>query len=93
MEFDVFCLGGRVAGEGNRARALSASGVERDIDFPKLAKRGRWKALDLDDARPAAALQATGATLVRREERLSDPSADDGRLPGNRRGTSEPASR
>ncbi|HET9780717.1 MAG TPA: NAD(P)/FAD-dependent oxidoreductase [Candidatus Dormibacteraeota bacterium] len=58
--------------ESGRARTLAASRVEWDVDFPKISKRVLWMARDLDDARPAAALQATGATLVRGAGNLID---------------------
>jgi len=51
--------------EAGRARTLAASRVEWDVDFPKVSKRVLWMARDLDDSRPAAALEATGAKLVR----------------------------
>ncbi len=51
--------------EAGRARTLAASRVEWDIDFPKVSKRVLWMARDLDDTRPAAALEKTGARLVR----------------------------
>ena len=51
--------------EATRARTLAASRVEWDVDFPKVSKRVLWMARDLDDSRPAAALEATGAKLVR----------------------------
>jgi pyruvate/2-oxoglutarate dehydrogenase complex dihydrolipoamide dehydrogenase (E3) component len=59
--------------EAARARTLAASRVEWDLDFPKVSKRVYWMARDLDDTRPAAALEATGAKLVRGEGRLIDP--------------------
>jgi pyruvate/2-oxoglutarate dehydrogenase complex dihydrolipoamide dehydrogenase (E3) component len=46
--------------------------VEWELDFPKVSKRVLWMARDLDDTRPAAALQATGATLVRGSGKLTD---------------------
>src|SRR5437868_1622971 len=49
--------------EAGRARALAASRVDWDVDFPKVSKRVLWMARDLDDSRPAAALQAAGAKL------------------------------
>lgn len=58
--------------EADRARALAASCVEWTVDFPKVSKRVLWMARDLDDKRPAAAMKATGATLVRGEGRLTD---------------------
>jgi pyruvate/2-oxoglutarate dehydrogenase complex dihydrolipoamide dehydrogenase (E3) component len=51
--------------EAGRARTLAASRVEWDIDFPKVSRRVLWMARDLDDTRPAAALEKTGARLVR----------------------------
>jgi pyruvate/2-oxoglutarate dehydrogenase complex dihydrolipoamide dehydrogenase (E3) component len=58
--------------EADRARHLAASRVEWAVDFPKVSKRVLWMARDLDDSRPAAALEATGARLFRGEGRLSD---------------------
>jgi pyruvate/2-oxoglutarate dehydrogenase complex dihydrolipoamide dehydrogenase (E3) component len=46
--------------------------VEWTVDFQKAATRARWMARDLDDSRPAAALEATGARLVRGDGRLTD---------------------
>ena len=63
---------GEVLSEADRARALAASRVEWTVDFPKVSKRVRWMARDLDDSRPAAAMEATGARLVRGEGRLTD---------------------
>jgi len=59
--------------EAGRARALAASRVEWTVDFPKVSKRVLWMARDLDDGRPAAALEATGARLFRGEGKLTDP--------------------
>jgi pyruvate/2-oxoglutarate dehydrogenase complex dihydrolipoamide dehydrogenase (E3) component len=59
--------------EAARARALAASRVDWTVDFPKISKRVLWMARDLDDSRPAAALEATGARLVRGEGKLTDP--------------------
>jgi pyruvate/2-oxoglutarate dehydrogenase complex dihydrolipoamide dehydrogenase (E3) component len=58
--------------EADRARVLAASRVEWTVDFPKVSKRVLWMARDLDDSRPAAALQATGARLFRGEGKLTD---------------------
>src|SRR5712664_1141812 len=58
--------------EAGRARALAASRVEWDVDFPKVSKRVLWMARDLDDTRPAAAMEATGAKLVRGAGKLVD---------------------
>ena len=59
--------------EAGRARTLAASRVEWTVDFPKISKRVLWMARDLDDTRPAAAMEATGATLFRGEGKLTDP--------------------
>ncbi len=59
--------------EAERARTLAAARVEWTVDFPKISKRVLWMARDLDDTRPAAALEATGAKLFRGEGTLSDP--------------------
>jgi pyruvate/2-oxoglutarate dehydrogenase complex dihydrolipoamide dehydrogenase (E3) component len=63
---------GETLSEADRARALAASRVDWSVDFPKVSKRVRWMARDLDDSRPAAAMQATGATLFRGAGRLTD---------------------
>jgi pyruvate/2-oxoglutarate dehydrogenase complex dihydrolipoamide dehydrogenase (E3) component len=47
--------------------------VDWELDFPKISKRVYWMARDLDDTRPAAAMEATGAKLVRGEGKLIDP--------------------
>lgn len=56
--------------EAARARTLAASRVEWSVDFARVSKRVSWMARDLDDSRPAAALQATGAQLFRGEGKL-----------------------
>jgi pyruvate/2-oxoglutarate dehydrogenase complex dihydrolipoamide dehydrogenase (E3) component len=58
--------------DAGRARTLAASSVEWELDFPKVSRRVLWMARDLDDSRPAAALQATGAHLVRGAGNLID---------------------
>jgi pyruvate/2-oxoglutarate dehydrogenase complex dihydrolipoamide dehydrogenase (E3) component len=58
--------------EAGRARVLAASRVEWTVDFPKVSKRVLWMARDLDDSRPAKALEATGARLFRGEGKLTD---------------------
>ena len=58
--------------EAQRARLLAASRVEWTVDFPKVSKRVRSMARDLDDSRAAAAMEATGARLFRGEGRLTD---------------------
>ena len=63
---------GETLEEAGRARTLAASRVEWDVDFPKVSKRVLWMARDLDDTRPAAALEATGAKLVRGSGSLID---------------------
>jgi pyruvate/2-oxoglutarate dehydrogenase complex dihydrolipoamide dehydrogenase (E3) component len=64
---------GETLSEAGRARRLAASRVDWAVDFPKVSKRVLWMARDLDDSRPAAALEATGATLFRGDGRLVDP--------------------
>jgi len=63
---------GETLAEAGRARNLAASRVEWDLDFPKVSKRVLWMARDLDDTRPAAALEATGAKLIRGEGKVVD---------------------
>lgn len=63
---------GETLSEADRARRLAASRVEWTVDFPKVSKRVLWMARDLDDSRPAAAMQATGATLFRGVGKLAD---------------------
>jgi pyruvate/2-oxoglutarate dehydrogenase complex dihydrolipoamide dehydrogenase (E3) component len=64
---------GETLTEAGRARVLAASRVEWSVDFPKVSKRVLWMARNLDDSRPAAAMQATGARLLRGEGKLTDP--------------------
>ena len=61
---------GETLTEAGRARRLAASRVEWTVEFPKVSRRVLWMARDLDDSRPAAALEATGARLIRGEGRL-----------------------
>ncbi|TMC51788.1 MAG: NAD(P)/FAD-dependent oxidoreductase [Chloroflexi bacterium] len=63
---------GETLEEALRARTLAASRVEWEVDFPKVSKRVLWMARDLDDTRPAAALEATGAKLIRGGGELID---------------------
>ena len=63
---------GETLSEAERARVLAASRVEWTVDFPKVSKRVLWMARDLDDSRPAAAMEATGARLFRGEGKLTD---------------------
>lgn len=63
---------GETLTEADRARVLAASRVEWSVDFPKVSTRVRWMARNLDDSRPAAAMEATGATLFRGEGTLTD---------------------
>jgi pyruvate/2-oxoglutarate dehydrogenase complex dihydrolipoamide dehydrogenase (E3) component len=58
--------------EAQRARLPAASRVEWTVDFPKVSKRVRSMARDLDDSRAAAAMEATGARLFRGEGKLTD---------------------
>jgi len=64
---------GETLSEADRARVLAASRVEWSVDFPKVSTRVLWMARNLDDSRPAAAMEATGARLFRGEGRLVDP--------------------
>jgi len=63
---------GETLSEADRARSLAAARVQWSVDFPKVSRRVLWMARDLDDTRPAAALQANGARLFRGEGRLTD---------------------
>jgi pyruvate/2-oxoglutarate dehydrogenase complex dihydrolipoamide dehydrogenase (E3) component len=65
---------GEVLAEAGRARQLAASSVRWTVDFGKVAQRVREVARNLDDTRPAAAMEATGAKLFRGEGKLSDLS-------------------
>src|SRR5829696_7961996 len=58
--------------EAGRARALAASRVEWTVDFRTVSTRALWMARNLDDTRPAAAMEATGARLFRGEGKLTD---------------------
>lgn len=73
---------GETLSEADRARRLAASRVDWQLDFPKVSKRVRWMARNLDDSRPASALEATGAKLFRAEGKLTDPRTVE--LPGER---------
>jgi pyruvate/2-oxoglutarate dehydrogenase complex dihydrolipoamide dehydrogenase (E3) component len=63
---------GETLSEADRARVLAASRVEWTVDFPKVSTRVLWMARNLDDSRPAAAMEATGAKLFRGEGKLTD---------------------
>ena len=63
---------GETLSEAARARVLAASRVDWTVDFPQVSTRVRWMARNLDDSRPAAAMQATGAVLFRGEGKLTD---------------------
>src|SRR2546429_8951505 len=65
---------GETLEEAGRARLLAASRVEWDGDFPKVSKRVLWMARNLDDSRPSAAMEATWATPIRGEGKLTDLS-------------------
>jgi len=58
--------------EADRARLLAASRVEWTVEFPKVSQRVLRMARNLDDSRPAAAMEATGARLFRGEGKLTD---------------------
>jgi len=64
---------GETLAEAGRARVLAASRVDWTVDFPKVSTRVLWMARNLDDSRPAAAMEANGARLVRGEGRVTDP--------------------
>jgi pyruvate/2-oxoglutarate dehydrogenase complex dihydrolipoamide dehydrogenase (E3) component len=64
---------GETLSEADRARVLAASRVDWAVDFPKVSTRVLWMARNLDDSRPAAAMEATGARLFRGEGKLMDP--------------------
>jgi pyruvate/2-oxoglutarate dehydrogenase complex dihydrolipoamide dehydrogenase (E3) component len=64
---------GETLSEAERARVLAASRVDWAVDFPKVSTRVLWMARNLDDSRPAAAMEATGARLFRGEGKLMDP--------------------
>src|SRR5262252_1205009 len=64
---------GETLTEADGSRLLAASRVEWTVDFPKVSTRVLWMTRNLDDSRPAAAMEATGATLLRGEGRLTDP--------------------
>src|SRR5207245_7751889 len=70
---------GETLEEAGRARTLAASRVDWDVDFPKVSKRVLWMARDLDDSRPAAALEAAGARRGRGAGTVVGPrTGDDG---------------
>lgn len=62
-----------VLAEAGRARVLSASRVEWEVDFPRIAKRTHWMARDLDDSKSADEFRKHGATLIRGEGHLVGP--------------------
>jgi pyruvate/2-oxoglutarate dehydrogenase complex dihydrolipoamide dehydrogenase (E3) component len=62
--------------EAERARLLAASCVEWTVDFPKVSTRVLRMARNLDDSRPAASMEATGARLFRGEGKLTDLHTD-----------------
>jgi len=64
---------GETLEEAGRARTLAASRVDWELDFPKISRRVYWMVRELDDTNPAAALEATGARLVRGAGKLVDP--------------------
>src|SRR5689334_24778425 len=63
---------GETLSEADRARVLAASRVDWTVDFAKVSTRVRWMGRNLDDSRPAAAMQATGAKLFRGNGKLTD---------------------
>jgi len=81
---------GETLSEADRARMLAASRVEWAVDFPKVSKRVLWMARDLDDRRPAAALESTGAKLFRGEGTLTDARTVTVLLPSTSLGPGKP---
>ena len=63
---------GETLAEAGRARVLAASRVDWTVDFPKVSTRVLWMARNLDDTRPAAAMEANGARLIRGVGKLTD---------------------
>jgi len=63
---------GETLAEADRARHLAASRMQWIVDFQTVSKRALSIARNLDDSAPAAALEATGAKLIRGEGRLAD---------------------
>ncbi len=63
---------GETLSEAERARTLAASRVDWAVDFPKVSTRVLWMARGLDDTKPAAAVESTGAQLFRGHGVLSD---------------------
>jgi pyruvate/2-oxoglutarate dehydrogenase complex dihydrolipoamide dehydrogenase (E3) component len=63
---------GETLTEAGRARVLAASRVEWTLAFPKVSSRVRWMARNLDDSRPAAAMEANGAKLFRGKGEVRD---------------------
>jgi pyruvate/2-oxoglutarate dehydrogenase complex dihydrolipoamide dehydrogenase (E3) component len=62
-----------VLAEAGRARALSASRVEWDVDFAKISQRTHDISRDEDDTKATEALVEQGATIIRGEGRLTGP--------------------
>jgi pyruvate/2-oxoglutarate dehydrogenase complex dihydrolipoamide dehydrogenase (E3) component len=62
-----------VLAEAGRARALAASRVEWDVDFPKIAERTHYISRDEDDTKATEALLEQGAQVIRGEGRLTGP--------------------
>ena len=63
---------GETLSEATRARVLAASRVEWTVDFPRISRRVRSTTRDLDDRRPAAAMEAAGGRLFRGDGKLID---------------------
>ncbi len=62
-----------VLAEAGRARDLSASRVEWDVDFPKITARAHYMAREEDDTKATEALLEEGADVIRGEGRLTGP--------------------
>src|ERR1700682_1180340 len=72
MPSKMLMRSGETLKEAARARTPAAGRLDWELDFPKISKRVLWMARNLDDTRPAAALQSTGAKLVRGQGKLVD---------------------
>ena len=59
--------------EAGAARTLAVGRIEWTVDFPKISKRVRYMARDLNDANPAKAIAGDGVELVRGEAHLAGP--------------------
>jgi pyruvate/2-oxoglutarate dehydrogenase complex dihydrolipoamide dehydrogenase (E3) component len=63
---------GEVLAEARRARELAASEVTWEVDYPRIYRRAYEMAREENDAKSAASLEGTGATLLRGAGKLID---------------------